>query len=230
MLRRWRCVAAMTAAATVAAVWGAARAYNSWRADADLVAAKRAIAGHRTPEAHRLLADAAARRPGTAEVEFLLGASEQALGDMAKADAAWSRVPPGSPFAPHAAMLRARLVLRRDRLAEAEPLLLAAVKGTGPLAVEARDTLVNIYKIEGRFADARAVALEASGQYPDQAALLRELETLGSNNPISFDRARAALDRAARMRRTTTASGSAWRTSRPARAGSRRPEVGSRSA
>ena len=198
MLRRWRFVAAMTAAATVAASWGAVRAYDSWRAGADLAAAKRAIAGGRAAEAHRLLVDAAARRPGADEVEFLLGASEQAIGDVAKADAAWSRVPPGSPFAPHAAMLRARLVLRRDRLADAEPLLLVAVKGTGPLAVEARDTLVNIYKVEGRFAEARAVALEASGQYPDEAALLRELETLGSNNPISFERARAALDRVGR--------------------------------
>jgi tetratricopeptide (TPR) repeat protein len=196
MLRRWRFVAAMTAAATVAAAWGAARAYDSWRAGSDLEAAKRAIAGRRTAEAHRFLVDAAARRPGADEVEFLLGASEQALGDVEKADAAWSRVPPGSPFAPHAAMLRARLVLRRDHLADAEPLLLVAVKGTGPLAVEARDTLVNIYKIEGRFAEARTIALEASGQYPDEAALLRELETLGSNNPISFERAHAALDRA----------------------------------
>ena len=62
---------------------------------------------------------------------FLLGACEQALGRPDAALAAWSRVPADSPFAGHAAMLRVRLLLKRDRFAAAEELLPAALRASG---------------------------------------------------------------------------------------------------
>lgn len=198
MRRKWRCLTAAVASAAGLAAWASASAYDSWRFRTDLSAAKAAIVAGHPVDAQCLLADAARRRPGQDEVEFLLGASEQALGNLGEANAAWLRVPPDSPLAPHAAMLRARLALRRDRLADAEPLLLRAVTGRGPLAVEARDTLVNLYKIEGRFAEARALVMGARGRYPDEAGLLRELEKLGSNHPMGFEATSAALEKAAK--------------------------------
>src|SRR5579883_32861 len=102
------------------AAWGTARAVDSWRIRSVLEEAKRRLDARAPAEARRLLADAAARWPAEGEIAFLLGACEQALGRPGAAEAAWSRVPADSPFAGHAAMLHARLLLRRDRLAAAE--------------------------------------------------------------------------------------------------------------
>ncbi len=60
-------------------------------------------------------------------------------------------------FEPHASLYRARGVLSHDRFADAEPLLLTALGGQGAHATEARETLVNLYKIQGRFDEARAL-------------------------------------------------------------------------
>jgi hypothetical protein len=117
---------------------------------------------------------------------------------MKEAEAAWSRVPARSLFEPHAALYRARLLLNHDRFADAEPLLLIAMRGQGAHATEARETLVNLYKLQGRFDEARAMVLGAWGSYPDSAGLLKELETLGSINPMGFDAIRTALEKASR--------------------------------
>ena len=205
-------------------------------AEAALKAAKAALDA-RSPEGARpLLARASALLGGAGdgEAEFLLGACEFKLGHPEAAEAAWSRVPAGSRFEPHAALYRARRVLSHDRFADAEPLLLTALGGQGAHATEARETLVNLYKIQGRFDEARALVLGAWGSYGDTAGLLRELEKLGSNHPMGLD----AAARPWRRRRETppTTIGSGWdgprwrrgRASSPRRSGgstsaSRRP-------
>ncbi len=207
MLRRrapWAIAIAFVAACSG---FAGARALESWRRDRDAKAAEAALKAAkvaldtRSPEtALPLLARAVDLRggKGDGEAEFLLGACEYKLGRMEAAETAWSRVPPGSLFEPHAALYRARLVLSHDRFADAEPLLLTAMRGQGAHATEARETLVNLYKLQGRFDEARVMVLGAWGTYNDPAGLLRELEKLGSSHPMGFDAVRIALDKASR--------------------------------
>jgi tetratricopeptide (TPR) repeat protein len=179
-----------------ACAYGAWRGYDSWKFAETVKAAKAAISAGSASKGRELLAEALERRPDDGEVAFLLGAAEQAVGHEERARAAWLRVPPDSSFAPHAALLRGRLALDHDRFAEAEPPLLDALKGQGKNAIEAREYLVNIYKIQGRFDEARALVLAAWGTYPDSSGLIKELEKLGSNNPLSVESMRVALERA----------------------------------
>ena len=180
------------------AVWAGARRLDTWRLESSLKAAKAAISARAPAKARGLLTDALARWPEEGEIAFLLGATEFSLGHREAAEAAWSRVPVGSPFVPHAAMYRARLVLEHDRFADAEGLLLIALKGSGKHAIEARETLVKLYKLQGRFDEARALVHGAWGNYPDPSGLLKELEKLGSTYPLGFGVITTALTKAAR--------------------------------
>ncbi len=193
--RRWFWVLGISAAV---AVWGLARTYDAWRFKSDFEAAKDAIGDRAPGRALDLLKRAAARRPGDGEVQFLIGASEQALGHRNAAKAAWARVDAASPFASSAAMLSARLCLNEDRFAEAEPLLIQAIRGQGKHAIEARETLVNLFKIQGRFIEARVLVSQAWGAYPNPLGLLKELENLGSSNPMPVGLAHSALEKASK--------------------------------
>src|SRR5262249_27962144 len=148
-------------------------------------------------EARRLLAAAAAHWPGEGELCFLLGACEQALGRPDAAEAAWARVPADSPFAGHAAMLRVRLLMKRDRFAAAEELLPIALRASGQHAVEAREMLVHLLELEGRFEELRTVVQDGWDSYPDRFGLLRELATLASIVPVPIEEIWPALERAA---------------------------------
>jgi enediyne biosynthesis protein E4 len=183
-------------------VWLAAskggRAYDSWLRRSTLKSAKDAIAARSVSKARGLLATAQSRWPDDGEVDVLLGACELSIGRRAAADLAWARVPADSPFAPSAAMFRARLLLEHDRFADAEEFLVNALRGTGPHAIEARETLIKLYKLQGRFDEARVLVLEAAGSYPDTAGVLREMERLGSNNPMGLEAIRSTLEKASR--------------------------------
>jgi len=171
---------------------------NAMRHARMVQAAKVALSGHSTLEARRLLAEVTTSWPSDDEAAFLLGACEQSLGRPEAAAVAYARIPASSAFAAHAAMFRAKILLGRDSVAEAEPLLLMAMLGRGPIALEARKTLVNLFKMEGRFDEARTLVLGASDFYPDPGGLLREAETLGSNNPSAIEATRLALERASK--------------------------------
>jgi tetratricopeptide (TPR) repeat protein len=196
--RPWMMALGVLVALAVLAVWLVAGYVDELHHKSRLAEAKAAIAARSADRARTLLADASARWPADGEMAFLLGACEQSLGREGAADATWARVPAASPFAAPAAMFRARLVLQNDRFADAEPLLLAALGGTGPLATEARETLVNLYKLEGRFEEARDLVLDSSPSYHDPAGLLREVERLGSNNPAAIEATRVGLEKAAK--------------------------------
>jgi enediyne biosynthesis protein E4 len=199
MLRDWRPWAfASGIVIAVLAAWQCVRILDSRRLESTLKAAKQAIAARSSRVARKILADASVRWPGNAEVQFLLGAAEHSLGRLAAANTAWSRVPPGSPFAPHAALYRARLVLEHDRFADAEGLLVDALRGSPAHATEACETLVNLYKLQGRFSEARMLVLGALEFYPNPTAVIRELENLGSNRPVTVEVVRSTLERASR--------------------------------
>ena len=71
-----------------------------------------------------------------------------------------------------------------------------ALDDRGPHAIEARETLVNLYKIQGRYREAERVVREGADLYPDRIGLLKELAQLGSINPHKLDRVRSALEKA----------------------------------
>jgi tetratricopeptide (TPR) repeat protein len=184
---------------TLFAAWGTARVVDSWRYQASLKQAKARLDSGSPYEARRLLAESAARWPGDGEVEFLLGACEQALGRPDAAAGAWSRVPTDSPFAGHAAMLRVRLLMKRNRFAAAEELLPIALRASGQHAIEARETLVVLFKLEGRFAEVKSLVQEGWDSYPDRFGLLRQLANLDSINPVPIEKIWPALEKAAEI-------------------------------
>ena len=195
-MRRRRLVMVLGVVALFA-VWGTVRGVDSWRYRTNLEQAKALIASGSPAEARRVLADSAARWPKEGEMTFLLGACEQALGRPDAALAAWSRVPTDSSFAGNAAMFRVRLLMKRDQFALAEELLPVALQASGQHAVEARETLVHLLNLEGRFAEVRALVQEGWDTYPDRFGLLRQLATLDSINPNPIETIRPELEKAA---------------------------------
>jgi tetratricopeptide (TPR) repeat protein len=181
----------------VLAAWGTARGVDFWRYRSSIEQAKARIAAGSPADARQILAQAAARWPGRGEAEFLLGACEQALGRPEAAEAAWSRVPRISPFAGHAAMLRARFLVKHDRFAAAEELLPVALTAPGQHAIEARETLVVLLKLEGRFDELRTVVQDGWDSYPDRFGLLRQLANLDSLVPVPIEKIWPALEKAA---------------------------------
>jgi tetratricopeptide (TPR) repeat protein len=194
---RRRLLVVILGVGVVCATWVTARIVDSWLYRASLQEAKARIASGAPAEARRLLVEALARWPEEGELTFLLGACEQALGRPDAALTAWSRVPSDSPFAGHAAMLRVRLLLKRDRFAEAEELLPAALRASGQHSIEARETLVALFKLEGRFAEVRSLVEEGWDSYQDRFGLLRQLANLDSINPVPIEKIRPALEKAA---------------------------------
>ena len=221
MFNRWSLWVFILGTGLVLAVWLVTRGYSTWRLEKDLDGAKDLITARSPGKARLLLEDAARLQPANDEVKLLLGACEQALGRSGEAVGAWSRVKVDSSFAPPAAMLAARLFLKTDRFAEAEPYLFKTILAKGKRAVEPLDTLVNLYKFQGRFVEARGLVSSAWGSYPDPVGLLKELENLGSSNPMSVGIAYAALEKASK-----NAPDDDW-IWRPARAGLTKPSNGS---
>ncbi len=72
-----------------------------------------------------------------------------------------------------------------------------ALRDRGRHAIEARETLVNLFKIQGRYREAERLVRDGSDLYPDKIGLLKELAQLGSINPHKLDLVRDGLDKAA---------------------------------
>jgi tetratricopeptide (TPR) repeat protein len=92
--------------------------------------------------------------------------------------------------------MRARQALKHHQLAVAEELMPTALDDVGPHAIEARETLVNLFKIEGRFDEARRLVRERWDRYPDRVGALQELARLESDNPVAIEVVRPVLTRA----------------------------------
>ncbi len=96
---------------------------------------------------------------------------------------------------------RAVQAQQEGRLADAERHLLAAIKDPAANPAEARRRLAEVYWLEGRFDEVRALAedlwrrYEREGAHRDAQELLQFHMTLALN-PLPVDRIRSALDRA----------------------------------
>ena len=148
-------------------------------------------------EARSRLVVLSARWPADGEVYYHLGDCESKLGDERAAVAAWSRVDDASPLSGLAAVRLARRALRTHRFAEAEDLMRRALGDRGRHAIEARETLVNLFKIQGRYREAEQLVRGGADRYPDKIGLLKELAQLGSINPHKLDLVRDGLEKAA---------------------------------
>jgi len=196
MRRYWRTLTLGVVGLASAVV--AYRAIADVRFRSDLAEARRAQDGGRLAQARSRLLGLVERRPGEAETLYRLGVVESELGNLAGARAAWTRVPSGSPFAGRAAVELARKELEHHRLAAAEVLMPRALEDEGPHAIEAFETLVNLYKTEGRYREALRLARAWAGRFPDPINLLKEIAVLGSTNPYKLDLVRGGLERASR--------------------------------
>jgi tetratricopeptide (TPR) repeat protein len=142
------------------------------------------------------LARLAKRWSNNGEAHYQLGVCELALGHVDRAIKAWKRVPPGSRFAAMAAVMRARQALERDQLTLAEELLSSALASRGRHEVEARVSLIQLFKIQGRYDEARRLIREGWKSYPDPVGTLKELARLGTDNPIKIEKLRPILETA----------------------------------
>ena len=164
-----------------------------------------------------------ALRPEPGEAQYLLGAVEKAMGRPDAARGAWLSVPPGSPFALHAAMMLARGALVHDRQSEAEPYLQAALGAPMPTGKEAREVLLNLYKVQNRLEEARRLVCDGWGTYPDPMGTLQQLWRLDTSSPVLLEELRYVVENAAKLPPTTTESGSPKPTCRPGPVDTRRP-------
>jgi enediyne biosynthesis protein E4 len=197
--RRAWLVPALAGAAVLAggAGWWGMEVRAERQYQAALVEAKAAAGVGSLPRARLALTRAAALRPKPGEAQYLLGAVEQAMGRPDAARAAWLAVPSGSPFAPHAAMMLARRALATDRQAEAEPHLKVALQAPRPNGKEAREVLLNLYKMQNRLDEARRLVRDGWETYPDPVGTLQELWRLDLPSPILLEELRQVVEGAA---------------------------------
>jgi enediyne biosynthesis protein E4 len=187
-----------TAALAVGAGWWGMEVRAQRQYKAALVEAKVAADAGSLEQARLTLARAAALRPEPGEAQYLLGAVEQAMGRPDAARAAWLAVPAASLFAPHAAAMLARRALAADRQSEAEPLLKVALRAPPPNGKEAREVLLNLYKIQNRLDEARRHVRDGWETYPDRVGTLQELWRLDLPSPMLLEELRHVVEGSAK--------------------------------
>ena len=192
MRRRWKLAIGLLAACV--GVW----AVDAWRLRATWRQARGEVAAGKFATALPRLVGLAGRWPTDGEVLYHLGSCELALGRREQAAEAFSRVPRNSPFAGRAAVMRARQALQNHRLAVAEELMPLALQDEGPHAVEARETLIHLFKLQGRYDEARRLVREGWTRYPDRVGTLQELARLDTATPIKIEKVRPTLETAYR--------------------------------
>ena len=195
-MRRIR-LAVLLVSVLLVATTGARRAWDGVLYRREWEAVRRDLGSGRYIEARSRLVVLSARWPEDGEACYYLGDCESKLGDERAAVAAWSRVDDASPLSGLAAVRLARRALRTHRFAEAEDLMRKALGDRGRHAIEARETLVNLFKIQGRYREAERLVRDGADRYPDKLGLLKELAQLGSINPHRLDLVRDGLEKAA---------------------------------
>jgi enediyne biosynthesis protein E4 len=189
---------AVAAVLALGAGWWGVKVRAEWQYEAALREGKTAADSGAMAKARQALARAATLRPERGEAQYLLGAVEKAMGRPTAARAAWLTVPPGSPFGLHAAMMLARVALAADHQAEAEPYLTAALGAALPTGKEAREVLLNLYKIQNRLEEARRLVRDGWATYPDRMGTLQQLWRLDTPSPVPLEELRYVVENAAK--------------------------------
>src|SRR5262249_43916397 len=127
---------------------------------------------------------------------YKLGVCERAKGRLEAALAAWSRVPPGTPFFANAAAWRGTTLVDLGRYAPAESILTSALRVAGVLdAEQVQRALIRLYRLQGRIPDVRRLVRDLWGRSSDPTGLLKELWDLDAGVYPMIER-RRVLDAA----------------------------------
>ncbi len=199
MRRLWLglCVAAAAVLALGAVRWGlAARTQRQYQAA--LSEGKAAAEAGAMAKARKAPSARTALRPEVGEAQYLLGALEKSMGRPDAARAYWQAVPAGSGFTLHAAMMLRCAALVADRQADAEPYLKAAVRAVYPTGKEAREVLLNLYKVQNRLEEARRLVRDGWETYPDRIGTLQQLWKLDTASPVLLEDLRYVVETAAK--------------------------------
>jgi thioredoxin-like negative regulator of GroEL len=191
MRSRWLLLALLVG--VVGIVWGAVSWVEARRGRLELEAARREMASGRFQRARQRLTELAKRHSASSEIVYQLGLCEEGLGHTEAAEAQWSRIPPGSPFAHKASLGRARLLMNAGRFSAVEPMLLAIPRDAGADGRQAREALELLYHIEGRKTELRELILETWAGAEDPAGVLRRLY-LVDHGAFPIDYVRGALE------------------------------------
>lgn len=165
---------------------------------------QQALEEGRHATAARKLAALLARRPGSDEALYLLGECEMRRGRTDAADAAWARVPPGSPSAARAILGRVQLRAGLGRLSEAEELIRGAladpaIDGAGLCSRSGPSIPRKVAEETLRLIEARWEALNRAGEADSESAIyLIRGYIERRRSPVPVEVIRSDLDPAAR--------------------------------
>jgi enediyne biosynthesis protein E4 len=181
--RLWLGVGIVAATLVAGSVW----VVDERRARSELETARSELKSGQAEKARRRLEALRSKHSLSGEVALLVGQAEQARGRTDLALAAWAQVPASSPFAGAARMRCAAAEIRRGRLADAEDLLLSALKLRGPHQADARESLVRLLRSQGRNEEARRLFIDGVSWSPTDSparlvAAIRRLYKLDTDS------------------------------------------------
>ncbi len=145
-------------------------------------------------------------KPNSDEARYLLGVCEASRQRTREADEAWSRIPPGSEFAPRAILGRMQLQMDRGRLAEAEQIIRDALDDPRIDGSSLPILLGPIYCQQGRVEETLGL-IETRWEVLNQAdagATEPAIDLIRAHidlclNPIPLEAIRTAIDHAAQL-------------------------------
>jgi thioredoxin-like negative regulator of GroEL len=167
--RRWAWKRGLALAIAGGLAWGGWAWWGSRRDQMALARAAEDMQAGRYEIASRQLAGLMAGKPYGDEPAYLLGICEKARGRLDAADAAWSRIRPGSATFSTVVLARAELMTQRGRQSDAESLVERALSVPGVNGSDLRWFLVPLYWQEGRVEDAERM-VEATWDHLNRSA------------------------------------------------------------
>ena len=195
--RSWRRLGAL--AALLGLGWLAFGRLQAWNNVGQLRLAQQEIARGQLEPAYRRLA-ALSARPGALNgaADYWLGVCEALCNRPDAALRAFARLPQNYPFDSVGAYLAAKAHMTRGELHEAERRLEQALSRGGSDLERARDLLGEIYEIEVRFDDARALLRGYLKDVKDPIPILKKLSNLELDR-LPYQGLQAALEKASQL-------------------------------
>jgi tetratricopeptide (TPR) repeat protein len=182
------------AAAIVATAWALWSWHLRQEIARELSSAERELAAGRPTAALKRLQPLAEANPNSSEVAYQVGLCEEKLGHLDRALIAWTSVGEQSPLYLKAAMGRALVWMNMGRYSEAEDVLTALPRDSGPFAGHVRHQLELLFRIEGRTQEARALIEKSWAGAIDPTDVVKRLFLL-EDAPFPVDYVTAALKR-----------------------------------
>jgi predicted Zn-dependent protease len=160
---RWKLVLSMSVLA-IGLSWAGWRWWKVRRIRKAMAEIREQMQAGRHANAVQSLTTLLAWKPDAHEARYLLGNCELAEGRPGRADVAWARVPPDSPFAIRAIQGRVQLRIERGRLAAAEDLIKNALRDPRLPASDLLLSLGPVYSLGGRLDEAERL-IEANWKH-----------------------------------------------------------------